>query len=520
MKFNILICSIFILILSSCSHNNDHESQVSNHAKDTIGDNSQVGDNQGHNHEDVKNQFTIYNDYFELFAEAAPFVIGGKSEILTHFSVIPGFKPLENSRVTARLIINGREDIQNLDKPTKKGIYKFFLTPEVSGIGKLVFEIESKTGKNEITIDNIKVFNDEHNAIHEADNSINSSINSTVFTKEQTWKIDFSSELPKLEPLGQVIKTTAKVQASQNDEVMLTSKTNGVVKYLVDNLLEGKSINKRKSLFKISGNDLADNNSNVRYQKAKNDFDKSKIEYERIKDLAIDKIVSENRLIDAKYQYDSSKLVFDNLKKNFSSTGQFLSSPINGFIKQLYIKNGQYVDVGQPIAMITKNKSLVLLAEVQQKFAPILHSIKSATIRKVHDDKTYSLEELNGKILSYARNANADNYLIPVSLQIENDGSFLSGSFVEIYLKTLSESNVLTIPNSALLEEQGNYFIYVQITPELFEKRSIKIGVSDGIKTEVMEGLSNEERIVSKGGIFIKLSQATGTLDAHSGHAH
>lgn len=520
MKFNILILSIFIFIQSSCSHKHDHDSQDTHETNDILDSNSHKTDNQNHNHENVKNQFVQYNEKFELFAEADPFVVGKNSNILVHLSHIPSFKALDTGVVTSVLIVNGREDKQVINQPSHKGIYEFSLTPEVSGIGKLVFKIESENGKSEILIDDIRVFSDEHNAIHEADKPIDPVINSTVFTKEQSWKINFATEKTKFEPLGQVIKTTAKIQASQNDEVMLTSKTNGVVKYLVDNLLEGKAISKRKSLFKISGNDLADNNSNINFQNAKNEYNKSKIEYERIKDLSKDKIVSEKRLIDAKFQFDNAKLVYDNLKKNFSSTGQSISSPINGFVKQLYIKNGQYVDVGQPIALITKNISLVLVAEVQQKYAPILHKINSATIRRIHDNKTYSLKQLNGKILSFGRNANPDNHLIPVSVEIENDGSFLSGSFVEIYLKTLSESSVLTIPNSALLEEQGNYFVYAQISPELFEKRSIRIGATDGLRTEIIEGLAKEERIVSVGGIFIKLSQTTGTLDAHSGHAH
>ncbi|NLA48931.1 MAG: efflux RND transporter periplasmic adaptor subunit, partial [Bacteroidales bacterium] len=75
-------------------------------------------------------------------------------------------------------------------------------------------------------------------------------------------------------------------------------------------------------------------------------------------------------------------------------------------------------------------------------------------------------------------------------------------------------------PNTALLEEQGIYFVWVQITPGLFEKREIITGKTDGFRTEVTEGLFADERIVTDGAIYIRLAQATGTLDAHSGHVH
>ena len=141
-------------------------------------------------------------------------------------------------------------------------------------------------------------------------------------------------------------------------------------------------------------------------------------------------------------------------------------------------------------------------------------------MRKSFLTKEYSLEQLNGEVLSFGRNTNNDNYLIPISLQIDNKGSFVSGGFVELYLKTVSNSQAVTIPNSALLEEQGIYFVFVQVTPELFEKREVKVGVSDGLKIEVLEGIAQQERIVTTGAILVKLAQATGTLDAHSGHNH
>ena len=216
----------------------------------------------------------------------------------------------------------------------------------------------------------------------------------------------------------------------------------------------------------------------------------------------------------------NAKVVFDNLNKNLDSSGQSVTTPINGFVKQLFVQNGQYVEAGQPIITISQNETLLLRAEVRQKYASILGAVNSANIRTLYNNQTYSLEQLSGKILSFGKSTNNDNYLVPVSLQIENNGDFVSGSFVELFLKTLTNTQALTIPNSALLEEQGIFFVFVQITPELFEKREVKTGATDGLKTEIIKGLIHHERVVSKGAILIKLAQVTGTLDAHSGHVH
>jgi len=270
----------------------------------------------------------------------------------------------------------------------------------------------------------------------------------------------------------------------------------------------------------IKGSGLAENNSAVRFAEAQNNFEKASADYERARLLAEDKIVSEKQLLETKTLYENARSVYENLKQNFSAAGQTVFSPMSGFVKQLFVRNGQYVEAGQPLTVISQNKSLLLRAEVQQKYARHLLSIATANIRTTEDDKTYTLEELNGIVISVGKTTTTDNFLIPVTLQINNIGNFVPGGFVELYLKTVSNSKALTIPVSAVIEEQGNFFVFVQVTPELFEKREIKTGATDGIRIEVMSGLADGERIVLKGAVLIKLSQATGTLDAHSGHVH
>ena len=471
-------------------------------------------------HEKVKFQYTAYSNDFEVFAEADAFVVGEKANVLSHFSKLPDFKALESGSMTIRLMVNGKEVNQTLDKPTRKGIYSFDIQPETAGTGTLKFEITNETGSFEVLVSEVNVFASEEEALEASGKVVISKTNTTVFTKEQSWKVDFATDFPRNEPFGQIIKTTARVQSSPGDEIIVSAKTNGIVMITGNTVLEGIDVSKGQVLFSISGSELADNNISVRYAEAKNNLEKAKADYERSTELAKDKIVSAKDLLSAKNQYDNAKAIFDNLNNNFSASGQSVKSPMRGFVKQVLVKNGTYVVAGQPVVIIAQNKTLLLNAEIQQKYASILGLIASANIRTVQDDQTWSLEQLNGKVLSFGKSTNSDNYLIPVTLQIDNLGSFTAGGFVEVYLKTITNTLALTIPTSALLEDQGTYFVYVQVTPELFEKREVRIGSTDGVRTEIQKGLISSERVVTIGAILIKLAQATGTLDAHSGHVH
>lgn len=499
MKINIFLIAFLAIGMVSCNQNE---------AKDA------------HEGENVKLKITAYSNEFELFAEADPFVVGDSCNVLSHFSNLPSFKALDSGSVTIRLIIGSNESTETLDKPTRKGIFSFNIKPSNAGNGRIIFDIKTVKGSYQIIASDITVYSDKTSAIEAAEKLAPSRTNTIVFTKEQSWKIGFETAIPMFEPFGQVIKTTARVSSAQGDVTVIAAKTAGMILFSGQNILEGINVNAGQNLFTITANGLAENNSTVRYVEAQNNYNKAKENYDRQKELAADKIVSEKDLLTSKTEYENAKITFETFSKNFSITGQSVICPMSGFLKQLFVSNGQFVEAGQPLISVTKNKTLLLQADVQQKYASILGSISSANIRTIYDNKSYTLEELNGKILSYGKSTNDDNYLIPVSLQIDNIGSFLSGGFVELYLKTLSSSKTITVPVTSLLEEQGVYSVLVQVNPELFEKKEVTIGVTDGIKTEITSGLNKDERIVTKGAIQVKLAQSTNSLDPHSGHVH
>jgi RND family efflux transporter MFP subunit len=206
------------------------------------------------------------------------------------------------------------------------------------------------------------------------------------------------------------------------------------------------------------------------------------------------------------------------LAQNFTGSGTRISSSISGFLKNIYVTEGQFVNIGDPIASVSQNKKIVLKADVSQKYYSKLASVQSANFITI-DKLAYNTNDLNGKVLAYGKSANGKDAFIPVTFEIDNKGEMLPGSYVEIYLKSGKIENAIVIPASSLIEEQGLYFVYIQLEGESFTKREIKLGGSDGMNVHVLSGISEGERVVTKGAYNIKLSVASGTLPAH-GHEH
>lgn len=465
-------------------------------------------------------QLTAYSNDFEVYAEATPFVTGEAGDILAHFTFLKNFKPLEAGKVTATLIIGAEKVSQELEKPSRPGIYKFALTPKVAGKGEILFHIQTAAGDSHIVVPDITVYKDKHDAQHEAAKAVATSSNGVAFIKEMSWKVDFSTVPCLKEPFGQVIRTMAQIQPSQGDERVVTAKTSGIVAIPEAGLVDGKSVSAGQTLFYIESGDMADNNLSVRYQEAESNYNLTKKEYERKQELAKDRIVSESELLQARANYETAEAVYNNLRRNFAAGRQSVTAPIAGFVKQLLVRNGEYIEAGQPIVTVSQNRNLFIKAEIQPKYYPLLNNISTAKFRILNDETVYTLDELNGRLVSYGKSVETDRPLLPVVFQVDNSVELLPGSFVEMYIKTRGQQSTLTVPNVSLVEEMGNYFVYVQLTPEYFEKREVKIGQTDGERTEILSGLNESERVVAKGAVLVKLTQATGTLDAESGHVH
>ncbi|MDR3250410.1 MAG: efflux RND transporter periplasmic adaptor subunit [Tannerella sp.] len=472
-----------------------------------------------HDH-DEELQLTEYSSDFEVLAETAPFVTGETSVVKVYVSSLKDFKPLTEGKITVSLTTGGEIISQVLDKPATPGIYDFEIKPAAAGQAQLVFDISTPEKTARITFSEITVYPDEHEAHQALEEAAETTCNTAVFTKAQSWKIDFSTEEVRNESFGQVIRTTAQILPSQGDERIVIAKTNGIAMFTDGNIVEGKAVVAGQTLLALDGGEMADNNLAASYAEAESRYKRAKTEYERKKELAVDKIVSQSDLLQAETDFINAEAKFNNMRRNFASGKQTVSSPIDGYVTGVYVQNGQFVEAGSRILVISRNRDLLIKAELQPKYFNVLGGIVSANIRALNDSHTYTLDELGGRVLSFGKSVDADNPLIPVVFQVNNKAGLLPGSFVEMYITTKTNSQAITAPNESIVEEFGNFFVYVQLTPELFEKRTVETGATNGLRTEITAGIKAGERIVGKGAILVKLAQSSGSLDVHAGHAH
>lgn len=338
-----------------------------------------------------------------------------------------------------------------------------------------------------------------------------------IFPKAQAAKTTF--EVREIQPasFNQVVKTTGQVLAAPGDEAVIVATSNGVVSFSSNKLTEGTKVQKGQSLFQISSKDIAEGDY---YTKVKATYEAAKASYDRAEALVKDKIISQKEFESSKLEFENAKTAYDAVSNNKTAKGVSVNAPINGHMKNILVKEGEYITVGQPIATVSQNQRLVLRAEVSQRYYNAMQSVKSANFKTPYDNKVYSLEDLNGRLLSFGKTSNENSFFIPVSFEFDNKGEVIPGSFVEVYLISAPIENTLSIPVSALTNEMGIHYVYVQIDEEGYRKQEVALGANNGKEVQIIKGLHPGDRVVTKGAYQVKMASASGAIPHGHSHEH
>lgn len=350
---------------------------------------------------------------------------------------------------------------------------------------------------------------EHHNHEHDADEIVLSQEKAKaagvkVMTVEQT---DFHG----------VIHTSGKVMAASCDETTVVATQSGRVTNM-GHLSEGMHINSGMKLFSVTLADMQSADGDP-VKHARIELQKTQRDYERAKELAKDQLITDKELQLTKADYEQARLTLDALQRTRSASGIVITAPKAGFVKQILVTDGDYVEAGQPLMVITQNQHLYLRAEVAERYFAELAHIHSAKFRTSYSSRLYDITEMGGHVQSYGRSAETGNAFIPVTFEFNNTGDVVQGSYADIYLITSTKHQCITVPVAALTEEQGLHYVYIQVDADGYRKQEVTLGLSDGERTEILTGLKGGEKVVVKGAIQVKLASASNAIPAHT-HNH
>ncbi len=336
-----------------------------------------------------------------------------------------------------------------------------------------------------------------------------------IISPEKAKNLGIKTTQLKPANFNKVIKTSGQILAAQGDEKTVVATTSGVVNFNTAVFNEGNNVKSGETILRISSNNILEGDPFI---KAKAAYEVASKEYNRNKELVEDRIISQKEFDQSYERYITAKTSYDALAKSRQGSQTAVNAPISGFIKTTFVQDGEYVSVGQPLAVVSQNKRLRLRAEVSEKHYSELAGISSANFRPSYENETYKLSELNGKLISYGKSSTDNSFYIPVIFEFDNNGTLVPGAFTEVYLLSSTLGNVISVPVTALIEEQGSFFVFIKADAEGYVKKEVKTGHNNGKEVQILSGLTPGELVVTNGAYQVKLAGNSSAIP--HGHEH
>ena len=320
------------------------------------------------------------------------------------------------------------------------------------------------------------------------------------------------STVVSAEPFCQILHVGGAVLPAPGDESFAIAPVSGTVSFAGKTLSEGVSVSSGTVIAGISTKGIAGGDVTAKLRAT---YEAAKNEYERDAAMVKENIVSNSHFEQSKLAYEQAKAEYEAVA---AASGDKVSvkSPLTGYVKSLYVTSGQYVEAGTAIAAISQNRTLQLKADVPDRYASSLRNISDANFTTASGE-VLSVKELGGRVSSYGRVS--ESGYIPVVFEFPNRSDVVAGSFSDVYLKGSATSAVISLPASAIIEEQGVYSVFVRLDEDCFMKREVKLGETDGVKTVILSGIEEGEEVVTSGAMHIKLSSFSAVPSGHN-HNH
>lgn len=334
-----------------------------------------------------------------------------------------------------------------------------------------------------------------------------------VFPAAQAARTDFEVSFVKRGPFRETLRCGGEIYASQSELSVVSAPIAGVVTF-VDGLMPNSSVKAGQGMFRLSSGGLASGDA---VQKARIAFNQAEADFQRIKALYEDKLVTQRDYLAAEAEYLRTKAEYDPVRVSDGS-GTLIQAPASGYVLQMSVAPGDYVEMGQPLATIAKSGRMQLQAMVSQRYFDRLPYITDATFRTPASSDYFLVSRLGGRLYTSGKVVSPGSSLVPVVFEFDSDGGFPDGAYADVVLLGRQREDVVSIPLSALTEQQGLYYVYVQLDEDCYRRQQVWPGSDDGICVEILRGLQGGERIVTRGAINVKMASASEAIP--HGHTH
>ena len=324
--------------------------------------------------------------------------------------------------------------------------------------------------------------------------------------------IVYETETLKTETIEEKIVATGKVLPE--DEVNVVPQIAGIIEEIFveegDEVFAGDLIAK----IKVVPNEQTLNSAEGRVKSAQIVMKNSKIEFERNKALYKKEIISEQEFNSSELRYNQDMQNLDNAKSDLqiiklgsaggsTITNTNIRATVSGTILEIPVKEGDQViqansfNSGTPIATIADLNKMIFEGQVDEgEVGKLEIGMPLVVTLGAIEDKEY---EAKLRLISPKGTeiAGAIQFKIEGDVYLDDEFVVRAGYSANASIVTEKKVDVISISEALLQYDSKSKkpYVEIEISDQKFEKREVKLGISDGVNAELISGVKQSEKI-------------------------
>ena len=176
-------------------------------------------------------------------------------------------------------------------------------------------------------------------------------------------------------------------------------------------------------------------------------------------------------------------------------TSKVITAPFSGIIGKRGISGSSLGSENTIILTLDDSRKVLCDLKIPEVYAAILKKgLKLNAKFSAYKNKTYK-----GTIESVASRVDAQTRSILARAKIDNENSeIIPGSLLEIEI-LYSEKNALSVPDTSIMYEGSQKFIYKIVENNIIKKVEVETGVRNKGNLEILNGLNEGDKIIAEG---------------------
>jgi membrane fusion protein, heavy metal efflux system len=475
---------------------------------------------------------TRWSEKTELFAEYAPLVVGQTSRFAIHLTRLDSFKALTAGQVEVRLTgASGPAEVFLVEAPSRPGIFGVDVKPARAGARELTIGLRLAGLDDEHRLGSVSVYPDSA-AARSASKTDAGGADGISFLKEQQWALDFGTAVVRSASVRESVRVPAQIVARPGGAADVVAPIDGRLVRVLDAAV-GAMVTQGQELARLlpppgSPGELpqlrqAQAEAASAVQLATRDRERA----ERLvaAGAAPQKRLDEARAAEVQAQArvtgTEARLAQFNTARSAGAgstdAGLFvLRAPLGGAIAVRSATTGANVVAGSVLFRVIDASQVHVAGQVPETDLARARQVRAAELETPGEPSRLPVGRLSG----IGRVLDPRTRTVPITFALDNSRLSLAlGQTVFLHLLADEAPPHPVVPVSAVVDDAGRPMVFVQREGETFERRAVTLGARSGDVVQVLDGVKDNERVVTRGAYLVRLASLSTQVPSH-GHVH